>query len=325
MIFELPRIVDVLVVGGGPAGLAAATWLGRYRRLTVVVDAGQQRNLPAARSHGLLGRDPTTPQELLTEARAGLAQYPQVALCHGTVTALRRDEESGLFRAAVDGAETWAERVVLATGVRDRCPEVVGFHEHYGIDVFHCLACDGYTARDQTVIVLGAGNQLPAYAAELLDWADTVRVITGPDASGQGIDEGQRAVLEDHGIEVVQGVAQALVGASGALTGVRVAGGELVAGEAVFFSYGHHPVIDLAQQLGCELDHEGRIVVDDLQLTSIDGAYAAGDITAGLHLVPIAIGTGTVAGIACATSLRGHATHGAAPDPAPPTRWFTAG
>lgn len=320
--------LDVLVVGGGPAGLSAATWLGRYRRSTAVVDAGHQRNLPADHAHGLLGRDPTTAHQLLAEARAGLDQYPEVMLCHGTVTDLHRAED-GLFHAMIDGTEVRAERVVLATGVTDRFPQVAGFHDHYGTDVFHCLACDGFTARDQEVIVLGSGSQMPAYAAELLDWTDTVRIIAedagenaGEDA-GRVIDDEQRAVLGDHGIEVVDGVAAALIGTPGSLTGVQLTDGELVRGDKVFFSYGHHPNHDLARQLGCELDHEGRIVVNDFQLTSVDGIYAAGDLTPGLQLIPVAIGKGTAAGVACATSLRGHRSNGTIPDPAPPTRRFT--
>lgn len=322
MTFDFPPTVDVLVVGGGPAGLSAATWLGRYRRATLVVDAGQQRNLPAERAHGLLGQDPTTPQDMLVQARAGLTQYPQVMIHHGKVTALNC-EEDGLFRATVDGVEVCTERVVLATGVRDRFPEVIGFHDHYGTDAHHCPACDGHTARGQVVIVLGSGGQVPAYAAELLDWAERVRIIT--DTDDQAFDEDQRAVLADHGIEVVDGVAQALIGAPGALTGVQLADGELVEGDKIFFSYAHHPANDLARQLGCELDHEGQIVVNSFHLTSVDGVYAAGDITAGLQLVPIAIGKGAAAGVACATSLRGHRTTDHAPAPAPPTRCFTAG
>ncbi|WP_298591374.1 NAD(P)/FAD-dependent oxidoreductase [uncultured Kocuria sp.] len=315
---DLPAAVDVLVVGGGPAGLSAATWLGRYQRSTLVVDSGQQRNLPADRAHGLLGRDPTTPQEFLAEARAGVEQYSEVVLHHGAVTALHRDE-AGTFLATVDGAQVYAERVVLATGVRDRLPELAGLHDHYGTDVHHCPACDGYTARDRVVIVLGSGEQVPAYAAELLDWADTVRIVT--DTTAPAFDEDQRAVLADHGAEVVDGVAEALVGAPGALVGVQLTTGELVEGDKVFFSYAHHPANHLARDLGCELDHEGGILVDGFQLTSVDGVYAAGDITAGLQLVPIAIGKGAAAGVACATSLRGHPTNGATP--APPTRRFT--
>ncbi len=316
---DLPPVVDALVVGGGPAGLSAATWLGRYWRSTVVVDAGNQRNLPADRAHGLLGRDPITPQQLLIDSRAGLEQYPHVALRHGTVSSLHQDGD-GLFHATVGDGEISAGRVILATGVKDQLPQIVGFSDHYGVDVHHCPACEGYTARGQTVIVLGSGAQLPEYAAELLDWADTVRIINDPTVDG--VTDDQRATLASHEIDVVDGVAESLVGAPGALSGVRLAGGNLVKGGTVFFSYGHHPVHDLAQQLGCELDHEGRIIVNDFQLTSVDGVYAAGDITAGLQLIPVAIGTGTVAGIACATSVRGHPTDSPTPHPAPPANRF---
>lgn len=327
---HLPSAVDVLVVGGGPAGLSEATWLGRYQRLTLVVDAGQQRNLPADHAHGLLGRDPITARELLADAHVGLQQYPQVSIHRGTVAALRRDED-GVFRAVINGAgidgaatgrtEVTAQRVVLATGVRDHFPEITGFHDHYGAGVFHCLACDGLVAQNQRVIVLGAGDHVPAYAAELLDWASSVCIINAP---GEAFTEGQQAVLAEHGIDVVEGVPDALIGDPGALTGVQLTNGKMVEGSAVFFSYAHHPTNDLARQLGCELDAEGQIVVNSLYLTSVDGVYAAGDITVGLQLIPIAIGTGTTAGIACATSLRGHHTHPAASNPAPPTGRFSA-
>lgn len=221
----LPATVDVLVVGGGPAGLSAATWLGRYQRSTTVVDTGQQRNLPADHAHGLLSRDPTTPQELLTQARSGLDQYPQVSLHRGTVTAIHRDRDT-LFRALIDGAEVRAQRVVLATGVRDRFPEIAGFGDHYGTDVFHCLACDGYSVRGQAVIVLGAGEHVPAYAAELLDWTDDVCIVT--DTTGRAFNDDQRAVLADQGIGVVDGVAETLIGAPGTLTGVQLADGDMV-------------------------------------------------------------------------------------------------
>lgn len=318
---ELPAAVDALVIGGGPAGLSAATWLGRYQRSTLIVDAGQHRNRYADRAHGLLGRDPITPATLLTQARAGLEQYPQVLLHHGMVSTVHRAEE-GRFTAVVDGThQVTAARLVLATGVRDRFPDIAGFEEHYGTDVHHCPACDGLTARGREVIVLGAGDHVPAYAAELLDWAATVRIVT--DTTGPAFDQDQRAIMDEHGIEVVDGSAEALIGNPGALEGIRLADGRLMEGAKVFFSYAHHPTNSLAVHLGCELNDEGQILVNGYQLTSVDGIYAAGDITPGLQLVPIAIGQGTAAGVACATSLRGHHTAEHAPTPAPPTRQFT--
>ena len=319
---DLPTTVDVMVIGGGPAGLSAATWLGRYQRSTLVVDAGQQRNLAADEIHGLLVPGPSTPHDFYDAARTSLKQYSHVRLHNGNVTAVRQDDSAG-FVATIDGTQVRAERIVLATGVRDRLPQVAGIANHYGTDVHHCAACDGYTARGKTVIVLSSGEHAPAYASELLDWAAKVRIVTETDGESL-FGEEQRTVCAEHDIEVVDGVAQTLVGDPGELTGVRLADGRLVPGDKVFFSYAHHPTNELAQQLGCELDHEGGIVVDAMQLSSVDGVYAAGDITSGLQLVPVAVGSGAVAGVACATSLRGHASTCATPAPAPPARHFAA-
>lgn len=317
---ELPAAVDALVVGGGPAGLSAATWLGRYQRSTLVVDAGQHRNRAAHLGHGLLGRNPVAPGELLADSRAGLAQYPQVQLHEGTVSAVHRGEDE-LFHATVDDShQLTAARLVLATGVKDQVPRVIGFEDHYGTDVHHCPACDGFDARGQEIIVLGSGEHVPAYAAELLDWATRVRIIT--DTTDPHFENTRRAVLDEHGVEVVDGIAEELVGAPGELAGVRLTDGTLVPGSKVFFSYGHLPATGLATDLGCALDEDGALAVNGFQLTSVDGVYAAGDITTSLQLIPIAIGLGTVAGIACATSLRGHDTTRQAPSPAPPTRRF---
>lgn len=323
--------VDVLVIGGGPAGLSAATWVGRYRRSTLLVDAGCQRNLAATKIHGLLGAGPATPGDFYADAHEGLDEYPTVSRLDGVVTDLNKKANdqfvARITRLSATEAEgdhviVTAKRIVLATGVRDRLPRIGGVDEHYGIDVHHCPACDGLTAADQRVIVLGVGAHVPAYASELLDWASEVVIVTESD-SGPSFDDDQRAACAEHDIQVIDGVARELVGEPGALEGVRLADGSVIAGSKVFFSHAHHPTNELAEALGCELDDEGGLVVNAMQLTSVDGVYAAGDIVTGLQLVPIAVGTGAAAGVACATSLRGHATAERVPDPAPPTRNFT--
>ena len=322
----VPASVDVLVVGGGPAGLSAATWVGRYRRSTLLVDAGHQRNLAAREIHGMLGTGPTSPAEYYANIHEGLERYPTVRRLGGDVVGLEKEaDDRFIARIRPGGGEevtVVAKRIILATGVRDRLPDLEGIDAHYGTDVHHCPACDGLTAADQRVIVLGVGSHVPAYASELLDWASEVVIITESE-SDPAFDDDQRAACARHDIEVIDGVARELVGEPGALEGVRLDDGRLVRGAKVFFSYAHHPSNHLAESLGCELDDEGGITVNSLQLTSVAGVYAAGDIVTGLQLVPIAVGTGAAAGVACATSLRGHATADCVPDPAPPTRNFT--
>lgn len=317
---ELPDAVDVLVVGGGPAGLAAATWLGRYQRSTLVVDAGEYRNHAADQVHGLLSRDPVTPQDLRTDSRDGLDQYPLVQVHHGIVNSLDRDED-GLFHATIDGGHAVAaSRIVLAMGIRDQVPEILGFEDHYGTSVHHCPACDGFSSRGKDILVLGSSSRIPGFAAGFLEWARSITIITN--SREPHFEDHQRAMLQEHGISIVEGIAEALVGEPGKLQGISLADGTLVRGSHVFFSYRHLPTNQLAEDLGCELNRDGSIVVNKYQLTSISGVYAAGDLTTNLKLVPVAIGSGTTAGYACAASLRGHGATPPAPPPAPPARWF---
>lgn len=317
----LPAVVDALVVGGGPSGLAAATWLGRYQRFTLVVDAGENRNRSADHVHGLLGRDPIAPRDLLADARAGLEQYPLVQLHHGVVSGVGRDDE-GLFHATIDGThQVTASRLVLATGIRDRAPQMLGFEGHYGTDVHHCPSCDGFMARNEDIIVLGSSRLIPGFAAGLLDWARSVKIITH--SRERIFSNSQKRLLVEHRIPVIRGTAEAFVGEPGRLSGVRMSDGTLVSGTRVFFSFRHLPTNTIAVELGCELNHDGSIVVDRHQQTTVEGVYAAGDIASPMRLIPVAISVGTIAGIACATSLRGHETAPEAPDPAPPARWFS--
>jgi thioredoxin reductase len=295
-------VYDVIVVGGGPAGLSACLWLGRYRRRVLLIDSGKHRNRWVEQAHGYLGADPVSPRELLRTARGDLARYPTVEQRPGTVTAVGPDGAGG-FLVTVDGSRWRARRLLLATGVRDDFPQVIGFFDHYGVQVFHCPSCDGYEAQGARVIVLGWSEQVTGFALGLLDWAHRVTLVT--DGRRFQGDEACRATLEAHGVEIIEDDAEELVGTRGDLRGLRLRGGRTLDCEFAFFSIAHHPVRQLADQLGCELTEEGYVAVDEQGRTSVDGVWAAGDVTPGLQLIQAAAADGTAAGTCCALSLRG--------------------
>ncbi len=166
--------VDVVVVGGGPSGLAAASWLGRYRRSVVVLDSRDYRSKAVERSHGYLGRDPQRPLDLRRARAQEVLAYPTAEIRHREATTAARRED-GLFEVDDD---LLAHRLVLACGVKDAFPEVEGFDEHYGASVFHCPSCDGYEARDRDVVALGWDPHLVGFAETLLNWASSVTVVT---------------------------------------------------------------------------------------------------------------------------------------------------
>lgn len=294
-------IWDAVVVGGGVSGLAAATWLGRYRRRTLVFDHGQNRNRSVEQAHGYLTMDPTAPPDILSAARAGVDRYPDVVRRSLEVTAVRG--ELGAFEVdAVDGSCVRALRVVLATGVRDAKPEVDGFDEHYGASVFHCPSCDGLEAGDRDIVVLGWSEDIAGFALELLDWAASVTVVT--DGHSFEGDEQRRDALARHGIRLLESNARALTGTRGDLRSVRLGDGREIPCSMAFFSIAHTPRSPLAEALGCRTDEDGSLVVDGHGETTVPGVYAAGDITPGYQLLQVAAAKGTTAGVGCARSLR---------------------
>ncbi len=153
------REVDVLVVGGGPAGLSAALVLGRSRRSVLVVDAGEPRNAPADALHEFLSRDGTPPQELLEVGRAEVARYGVDSHAGRAVSASRAGDR---FRVGLDGGGTvLARRLVVSTGLVDELPQVPGLAERWGRDVLHCPYCHGWEVRDQAIGVLATAATGP--------------------------------------------------------------------------------------------------------------------------------------------------------------------
>ena len=304
--------VDVVVVGGGPSGLGAASWLGRYRRSVVVLDSQEYRSGMVERSHGYLGRDPQKPAEFLATGREEVLAYPTVEIRQGRSAQSLVRREDGLF--AVDD-DLLAHRLVLACGVQDVLPDVGGFDEHYGASVFHCPSCDGYEARDRHVVALGWDPHLVGFAATIKNWAASVTVVTNGIAF-KG-DEGCRTELAGQDIDLLERDVVRFLGSRGDLTGVELDGGEVLPASMVLFSLAHEPRVALATSLGCELDDDGYVAVNSKGRTSVEGVYAAGDVTPGLQLTSVAAASGVVAGVACAHSLFGEQGAPTSPEPAP--------
>ena len=311
---------DVVVVGGGPAGLTAALWLGRYRRSTLLIDGGEQRNLAASRTHGYMTWDGRGPRDMLEAAREDLRRYPTVAIVPNDVRSVRASGDG--FEVVTDDEVMTAQRLVFSTGVRDIWPDIPGFESLYGTAIFHCSCCDGYEARDENVLAIGWGEHVAGYALDLLEWGANVTLVTDG-RPFQGDDDASRA-LRRHDVEILEDPVEEFL-TDEVIQGTRMKGARLRSGRVLeatkaFFSIAHEPRVELARSLGCAIDDDGYLVVDRHGLTKIDGVYAAGDVTPGEQLVQVAASEGAIAGIACAMSLRGGATAPGAPEPGPDPR-----
>ncbi|MDF2708412.1 NAD(P)/FAD-dependent oxidoreductase [Nonomuraea muscovyensis] len=271
---------EVIVVGGGPAGLSAALVLGRQRRSVLVVDAGRPRNAPAAEMHMYLGRDGGAPSRLLADGRAELAAYPTVEVRPGRVVAAE-GEPGGFALTLEDGSREQAARLLLACGVVDEPAAIPGLAERWGKSVVHCPFCHGYETNGKVLAVIGNGPEamLAAYVADRYS-PDVVLCTNGP----AEIPEPVTAALKARGVTVNETPLTALEGELGALT-LRFSDGTALAREAVYHRAPTRPNTELAAQLGCALLPDGCVEVDEYGRASVAGVYAAGD-AAHLKAVP---------------------------------------
>ena len=267
---------DVVVVGGGAAGLSGALALGRARRSVLVVDAGHPRNAPAGHVHNYLGREGTPPGELLAIGRAEVARYG-VQVETGTVAAAGATD-TGFTVRLVDGRSVQARRLLVTTGLTDELPDVAGLAEGWGRDVLSCPYCHGWEVRDQAVGILATGSFAVHQALLFRQWTADLTFFrhTGPAPTPD-----EREQLDARGITVVQGPVAAWEGG-----GVRMLSGELVprvalvvapvltARSAVLESLGLHATqVEMGGHvLGTQ------ITADPTGLTAIPGVWVAGNV-----------------------------------------------
>jgi thioredoxin reductase len=299
----MERSWDCVVVGGGAAGLSAALVLGRAGRRTLVVDAGAQSNLAAAGIGGLLGHDGTPPAELYAAGRRELTAYPTVEVRAGQVTGAAREGEGFVMRLA-DGAVESTRRVLLATGMDYRAPDVPGLRELWGTTVFHCPFCHGWEVRGEPLAVLAAGDRAMHAALLLRGWTEDLVVLTDGAA---GFDEADEKRLAAAGIGLDERRVAALHGADGALTAVEFRDGDQLARRGLMVATTLHQRSALATELGVQFGAnplaEQAVWTDAFGRTSVRGVFAAGDVTAQLPQVATAIAAGSTAAAAVVQSL----------------------
>jgi thioredoxin reductase len=294
---------DVVVVGGGTAGLSGALTLARARRSVLVIDAGEQRNRPAAGVHGFLTRDGLPPDELAALGRAEVERYGGAVL-EGRVGALAGTE--GAFAVTLDdGRVLGARRLLVTTGLVDELPEVPGLRELWGSDVVHCPYCHGYEVRDQPIGVLGTGARAVHLAQLFRQWSDDVTLFlhTGPRPSAE-----EAEGLAARGIAVVAGDVAALETEDGRLRGVRLASGDVVARRVLAVETRLVARAGLLAGIGLEpTEHPAgvgeRIEADVTGRTSVPGVWVAGNVTDVMAWVASAASAGVMAGAAINNDL----------------------
>jgi len=293
---------DVIIVGGSYAGLAAALQLGRARRSVLVLDGGQRRNRFVSASHGFLGQDGTSPNEIAARGKAEVLAYPTVEWRDALVTELQAT--AGGFVVQSASGPHRARRLIVATGVIDELPSIAGVAERWGKSVFHCPYCDGYELARGRLGVLATSPPSIHYSQVVADWSAPGQTTLFLDARVEPSPE-ELSELGAAGIAIER---EKVVAAEGPEPGIvlRLQDGRTSALAGLFVMPRTRLPGGFAEQLGCELEQGPAgpfFKTDDSKETSVPGVFACGDAALAKGSVSFAVADGVRAGIGAHQSL----------------------
>lgn len=291
-------VFDVIVVGGGPAGLSAALMLGRCRRRVLICDEGRPRNRHSRAIHGFLTRDGTPPLELNALGRGELVQYG-IDFRNSAATGVT-PEQHGFSVSLSDGRIERTKFLLLATGVVDELPDVPGLSECYGRSVFHCPYCDGWERRDSRIVAFGRRRHGVQLALSLKTWSARVVLCT----NGSRLGKSDRELLTHNDIAIVTEAPIRCDHRDGALTHLAFKRREPLPCDALFFSTGQHPRCELAERLGCATNRKGTVETSLLSETNVPRVFVAGDASHDAQFAVVAAAEGVKAAVAINQSLQ---------------------
>jgi thioredoxin reductase len=290
---------DVVIVGGGPAGLTAALVLGRCRRRVVVIDSGKPRNRRASASHGYFTRDGESPLELIRLGREQLEPYGVVLHDDVAIEVSPADGARGWVVKTKSGRTFRGKKALLATGMSDRLPEIPGVDRLFGKSIHVCPYCDGWEVRDSALAVIACDPGRVDFTLGLLTWSSDIVLFL----DGASVEPDERARLERNGIVVRDEKVEALEGED-ELVAVRLVSGERVPRRSLFVHLGQDQAAPFARDLGCPTIQNGAVSTTKGERAGPKGLFVAGDASHDLQLVAVAVSEGVKAACAINVELR---------------------
>ena len=291
---------DVAVVGGGPAGLTAALWLGRYLHSVALIDSGDPRNWETRGINGFLGAQGIRSPELRARGRADAASFG-VELVDDEVSRIHNTNGERFVLDLYHGRTIEARRTLLAIGIKDIWPDIPGLGDCYGETAHVCPDCDGYETRGRKTVVIGSGRKAVGMALSLTTWTEKIVICT----NGQPADMEAKHLekLKALNIPVLEAKVNRISSKDHEIRCINLDGGMQLDCDRLYFAIGQYPADDLGAQLKCKRNDLGLIEIDEHYHTSVMNVFAAGDIVGGAQLAIAAAADGAIAALAIHASL----------------------
>ena len=294
------EVYDVAVVGGGPAGLTAALWLGRYLHSVALIDSGDPRNWETRGINGFLGAQGIRSPELRARGRADAASFG-VELVDDEVSRIHNTNGERFVLDLYHGRTIEARRTLLAIGIKDIWPDIPGLGDCYGETAHVCPDCDGYETRGRKTVVIGSGRKAVGMALSLTTWTEKIVICT----NGQPADMEAKHLekLKALNIPVLEAKVNRISSKDHEIRCINLDGGMQLDCDRLYFAIGQYPADDLGAQLKCKRNDLGLIEIDEHYHTSVMNVFAAGDIVGGAQLAIAAAADGAIAALAIHASL----------------------
>jgi thioredoxin reductase len=293
------RILDVVVIGAGPAGLSASLILGRACRSVLVCDRGTPRSWASKAVYGFLTRDGIEPTRFREIARRELSHYRNVKMLNAEVTRARRIAD-GNFEIELGKRRVKCRKVLIATGVMDRLPRIAGIEHFFGTSVFQCPYCDGWELRGKPVAVYGKGERGVELARAMTAWTDNIALCTNGTSK---LSKTDTLKLRRNNIHIYEQAIRRLAGKRGRLEAIEFGNGSSLQRAALFFDTTCSGQSQLAESLGCRFNRRGGIRCGRYEATDVPGVFVAGNIIKDVQLSVVAAAEGARAAFGINRSL----------------------
>lgn len=285
--------LDVIIVGGSYAGLAAAMALGRALRKVLIIDGGKPANRFTPYSHNFITHDGRPPGEIAALARKQLDEYTTVMSIDGLV--VNAQESDHEFVVHLNSGQTYISRkLIFATGIIDQIPDIAGFSDCWGKSVLHCPYCHGYEVRGEVTGILGNGDYGFEFSTLISNWTRQLTLFTNGKST---LTDEQTLKMKNQKIPIVEKDIAKLEHTKGWLQRIIFKDGTVSFVKALYARPSFEQHCSIPEVLGCELTVDGYIMVDASQKTTVPGVYACGDNTTRMRTVANAVAMGTTAGM----------------------------